>query len=164
MSEAQVDADFAVEAEGWSELPEIEALARRAVAAALGVASDAPREPVAISILLADDAAVRALNRAWRGQDKPTNVLSFPAPVQPGLPGPRPLGDLALAFETLRREAGEEGKALADHAAHLIVHGTLHLLGYDHETAGEADIMEALEVKALARLRIADPYRGSEPA
>jgi probable rRNA maturation factor len=156
--------DLAVEAEGWSALTDPEALARGAVEAALRTASDAPREPVELSVLLTDDEAVRELNRAWRGKDRPTNVLSFPAPEGPDIPGPRHLGDLALAFETLEREAREEGKALADHAAHLIVHGTLHLLGYDHETAGEAEIMEALEVKALATLGIADPYGGAELA
>jgi probable rRNA maturation factor len=99
------------------------------------------------------------LNRTWRGKDKPTNVLSFPAPEQPGAAGPRHLGDIALAFETLARESEEESKELAHHFAHLIVHGVLHLLGYDHEVEAEAEIMEALEVKALARLGITDPYR-----
>ena len=159
-----LDLDVAVEGGAWSEVSDIEALARRAVAAALGVASDAPRDPVEVSLLLTDDAGVRELNSAWRGKDKPTNVLSFPAPEQPGVPGPRHLGDIALAFETLQREARDEGKTVADHAAHLIVHGTLHLLGYDHETTGEAEIMEALEVKALKSLGIADPYRDTELA
>jgi probable rRNA maturation factor len=154
-----IELDIAVEGGGWASLPEVEELARRAVEAALGAASDAARGPVEISLLLADDAAVQALNREWRGQDKPTNVLSFPAPEQPGAPGPRHLGDVALAYETLVREAQREGKSLRNHAAHLIVHGTLHLLGYDHELEGQAEIMEALEAKALARLGIADPYR-----
>jgi len=161
---AAVSLDLVVEAGGWAALGEVEALAERAVTAALAVASDAPRKPIEISVLLADDATIRELNREWRGKDKPTNVLSFPAPEQPGVPGPRHLGDLALAFETLEREARDEDKPLADHATHLIVHGTLHLLGYDHETTGEAEIMEALEVKALARLGIADPYQGAELA
>jgi probable rRNA maturation factor len=154
-----IELDIAVEGGGWASLPEVEELARRAVEAALGAASDAARGPVEISLLLADDAAVQALNREWRGQDKPTNVLSFPAPEQPGAPGPRHLGDVVLAYETLVREAQSEGKSLRNHAAHLIVHGTLHLLGYDHELEGQAEIMEALEAKALARLGIADPYR-----
>jgi probable rRNA maturation factor len=154
-----IELDIAVEGGDWATLPEVEDLARQAVEVALAVASDAPRGPVELSLLLADDAAVKALNRDWRGQDKPTNVLSFPAPEQPGVPGPRHLGDIALAYETSRREAESEGKLLRDHAAHLIVHGTLHLLGYDHELEAQAEIMEALEVKALARLGIADPYR-----
>lgn len=154
-----IDIDIAVEAEGWAALGDVSDLARRAVEAALATAPGMPAEDVELSLLLADDGTVRELNRAWRGTDKPTNVLSFPANPAPGMPGPRPLGDIALAFETLAREAEAEGKALADHAAHLIVHGVLHLLGYDHESDAEAEVMEALEVKALARLGIANPYR-----
>jgi probable rRNA maturation factor len=164
-----IELDVILEHDGWSALggPEPggpDALARRAVEAAFAVASDAPREDVEISLLLTGDAGVRELNRAWRGQDKPTNVLSFPAPEQPGLPegldaGPRHLGDIALAYETLVRESEDEGKTLADHFAHLVVHGVLHLLGYDHELEAQAEIMEALEVRALAALGIANPYR-----
>ena len=150
--------ELAIEAEGWAALSDPETLAREAVEAALAVAGHAG-EGLSLSLFFADDAAVRRLNRDFRGKDKPTNVLSFPAAAPPGLPGPRPLGDIALAFETVAREAEGEGKTLADHARHLIVHGTLHLLGYDHETDAEAERMEALEVKALARLGIADPYR-----
>jgi probable rRNA maturation factor len=151
--------DVMLEEGEWSRLDDPEALTRRAVEATFATASDAPIEAVEISVLLTDDAHVRALNRDWRGQDRPTNVLSFPAPQQPGLPGPRHLGDIALAYETLAREAEAEAKALADHFTHLVVHGTFHLLGYDHELEAEAEIMEALEVKALAALGIADPYR-----
>jgi len=151
--------DVMVEAGDWAGLGSPEALGRRAVEAAFGAASDAPRDDVEITLLLTDDAGIRALNRDFRGQDKPTNVLSFPSAAQPGAPGPLHLGDIALAGETLAREADEAGKSLHDHAAHLIVHGTLHLLGYDHELEAQAEIMEALEVKALAALGIADPYR-----
>jgi probable rRNA maturation factor len=154
-----VELDVIAEEGEWSRLGDPEALTRRAVEAAFLIASDAPREDVEISVLLTDDAGVRDLNRDWRGQDKPTNVLSFPAPEQPGLPGPRHLGDIALAFETLLRESEAESKPFANHFLHLVVHGTLHLLGYDHELEAEAEIMEALEVKALATLGIADPYR-----
>lgn len=153
-----IDLDVIAEAGEWTRLDSPDDLARRAVEAAFAVASDAPREEVEISLLLTDDAGIRALNRAWRGKDKPTNVLSFPAPDQPGIQGPRHLGDMALALETLAREAEEESKTLADHFAHLVVHGTLHLLGYDHELEAQAEIMESLEVKALATLGIADPY------
>jgi probable rRNA maturation factor len=150
--------DLSVESDRWSALGDPSALVQRAADAALAVAPPVGEE-VEISILLAGDATVRELNRAWRGKDKPTNVLSFPANPQRGVPGPRPLGDIVLAFETVDGEAQAEGKTLADHAAHLIVHGVLHLLGCDHETDAEAEAMEALEVKALTRLGIANPYR-----
>jgi len=152
--------DISVEAEGWEALPDLEALCREAVAAAL-TQSDADvtaGDGVMLSLLLTDDASIRTLNRDWRGQDKPTNVLSFPA--APGINplGPVPLGDLALAYETCAREAREEGKSLAAHVAHLVVHGTLHCLGDDHEDDAEAEAMEAREVAALAHMGIADPY------
>jgi probable rRNA maturation factor len=143
----------------WSGLGDAEALVRQAVEAAFSVAANAPREAVEINVLLSDDASVRELNRRWRGLDKPTNVLSFPASAPPSPGGPRPLGDLVLACETVVREAEEEGKSFSDHATHLLVHGTLHLLGYDHEVEDEAEAMEAREVDALARLGIGNPYR-----
>jgi probable rRNA maturation factor len=107
-----------------------------------------------ISVLLTDDAAVRELNRAWRKVDKPTNVLSFPA----AKPAGGLLGDIAIAHETLAREAAGEGKPFLHHLAHLAVHGFLHLLGYNHQTDSQAEAMEGLERAALARLAIADPY------
>ena len=121
-------------------------------------------EPLEISLVFTDDAEQRVLNRDWRGKDRPTNVLSFPnmdddGPAVPGLP--RLLGDVVLARETVAREAGEQGKTLADHTTHLLVHGTLHLLGYDHETAADAAEMEALERDVLKGLGVADPYADS---
>lgn len=117
-----------------------------------------------VSVLLADDETVRELNRDWRGQDKPTNVLSFPADPVPGLPpGAQPLGDLALAFQTCAREAAEKRVALRDHAAHLLVHGILHLLGYDHRDGEEARRMEAFETRALHHLGMPPPYE-DDPA
>lgn len=124
---------------------------------------------LSVSLLFAEDAEVHALNREWRGKDKPTNVLSFPmldreellalAPDGP----PELLGDVALALETCAREAAEKGIALEHHAAHLIVHGLLHLAGYDHETGpADAAAMEAIEIKTLALLGIADPYGDSD--
>ncbi len=110
-------------------------------------------EDEAFSVLLADDAALQALNRQWRGKDKPTNVLSFPAPDGAGT-----LGDIAIAYETVAREAHEQGKTIADHATHLLVHGLLHLLGYDHEADSDAAEMEGLERDILARLDVSDPY------
>ena len=105
-----------------------------------------------IALLLDDDAALQALNAQWRGKDKPTNVLSFPAP-----PGPM-LGDIAVSRDTLAREAAEQGKTFRDHALHMIVHGLLHLHGFDHETDDEAGAMEALETQILATLGVDDPY------
>ena len=144
------------EAPGWPRC--VETLVRRAVEAALAVALEGPQEPVEVSVLLGSDAMLQELNRSWRGKDAPTNVLSFPAPTHPRAPGPRPLGDIALAPETVAREASAQGKSVADHLVHLVVHGTLHLLGHDHEDIAEAEAMEALEVAALARLDVADPY------
>ena len=116
------------------------------------------------TILLADDETVRDLNARFRGKDYATNVLSFPAAPQPGLPGPQPLGDLVLGFGVCAAEAAAQGKTLADHLRHLVVHGMLHLLGHDHETDGEAEAMEALERAILAALGVADPYRSEASA
>ena len=152
--------DIEVESEGWGAVPGLDALCRRAAEAALAALPDGPAGRVEATLLLTDDAALRALNREFRGQDKATNVLSFPAPSVGAAPGqPRHLGDIALGYETVARESGDEGKTLADHAAHLVVHGILHLLGHDHGTDREADAMERIEVAALARLGIPDPYR-----
>jgi probable rRNA maturation factor len=103
-----------------------------------------------ISVVLADDAFVRELNRTYRGKDKPTNVLSFPSDEH--------LGDIVLAFETVASEAAQQGKSFKAHAQHLLVHGTLHLLGYDHEQEAQAEEMEGLEVKILKKLGVANPY------
>jgi probable rRNA maturation factor len=143
----------------WASIADLNGAARRAVEAAFAVAPAAPRSPVELSLLLTDDAGVQALNRAWRGLDKPTNVLSFPGSGLPAPDGVRHLGDIALAFETIAREAEAQGTSLAHHVAHLIVHGVLHLIGHDHEEDEEAEAMESLESAALAKLGIADPYR-----
>ncbi len=114
---------------------------------------------VEIAILLTDDVEIAGLNAQWRGKDKPTNVLSFPSdsPVPPG--APRFLGDLALAYGVCAQEASEAAKPLADHLAHLIIHGVLHLLGFDHERGdAQAEEMEAVEIAALARLGVVNPY------
>ena len=140
-------------------------LAQRACEAVSQVAPELAKPRLTASLLFADDAEVQVLNRQWRAKDKPTNVLSFPmleredllalAPDGP----PELLGDIALALETCAREAAEKGATVEDHAAHLIVHGLLHLAGYDHETSpADASAMEALEIKALALLGMADPY------
>jgi probable rRNA maturation factor len=150
--------DTSMECDSWrGPLPDPEAFARDILARAGGADGDAE-----VGVLFADDAFVRDLNARWRGQDKATNVLSFPAaapamPVSP-IPGPRALGDIVLAYETVDREAREAGKKFDHHAAHLLVHGFLHLLGYDHETDADATIMEAREVHILETLDIPDPY------
>ena len=142
-----------------------EALAARAAAAARSVAPELANPRLSASLLFTSDAEIHALNREWRDRDKATNVLSFPMlernellALPPDGP-PELLGDVALAHETCAREAEEKGVPLRDHAAHLIVHGLLHLAGYDHEiSSADAEAMEALETKALALMGIADPY------
>jgi probable rRNA maturation factor len=121
---------------------------------------DAPLATV-VDITLADDAAQRSLNRTWRGKDAPTNVLAFPAgnpAMRLPIDAPLLLGDVVLAFETVRREATEQGKPLEDHLRHLVVHGVLHLLGYDHLDDGQAAAMEAREIAILAELGVPNPY------
>jgi probable rRNA maturation factor len=159
----------AVEHPDWRLLlPEHETLVPETCRAALDLGAPAGTRPVELGVVLAGDAAVRALNRDWRGQDRPTDVLSFPAldlapgePV-PGGPGPLLLGDVVLALETVRDEALEAGRAFADHVRHLLVHGVLHLLGHDHLAERDAARMERLEAAVLARFAIGDPY--AEPA
>ncbi len=154
-------------------VPAVEDLARRAAAAAMAVSGAAggalAERDAEISLVLADDATLRRYNKDYRGVDKPTNVLAFAAVDAPralgGAEGPLLLGDVLLARETLAREAGEQGKRPADHLCHLVVHGVLHLLGQDHRSEGEAQVMERLEVAALGRLGVADPYAaGVTPA
>ncbi len=161
-AKAVLELELSIEYEGWKNVEDLNALTLLAVSAAFEVTGGPPEEPVTISLLFADDAKIRTLNADWRDKDKPTNVLSFPAAHPPGLPGPQLLGDIVLAYETCAREAEEEGKTLVDHITHLIVHGTLHLLGYDHIDEAEAEEMEALEREALATLEIDDPYQDSE--
>jgi probable rRNA maturation factor len=127
---------------------------RRAIEAALNEAGPSEAE---IGVVLADDSEVRALNRRWRNRDESTNVLSFPAPDAPQ-PGRRFLGDVVFSYETIAREAHEEGKPIEHHLAHLAVHGALHLLGFDHHEDVEADAMERREQRILARLGVPDPY------
>ena len=153
--------DIAVEGGDWPSLGDVDAIATRAAEAALRAGG--VHGPCGMSLLLADDAALRELNRRWRGEDKATNVLSFPAPAGRAGPGPRHLGDVAVAYGTLIREARDDGKAPADHLAHLVVHAVLHLLGRDHGDPDEADAMEALEVGALAAIGVPDPYRDTVP-
>jgi probable rRNA maturation factor len=150
---------LAIEADGWPQEQILEAIILRAFSVAeaeLGMSLAYPSE---VSFLFTDDAAIQAINNEWRGKDKPTNVLSFPAfPLRPGM-APKPLlGDIVIALETVQREAFGESKSFENHLVHLIIHGLLHLLGYDHENDSDAEIMESLERKILEALAIPDPY------
>lgn len=156
-----------VVADCWSAEPEADAIIHRAIEAASGMIEDDTAD-AELAIMLTDDAGIRTLNNNWRGMDKATNVLSFPA-LQPPEGAPVPddmpmmLGDIAIAFETLRREADEEEKPFANHLSHLAVHGFLHLVGYDHENDADAEEMEQKEREILATLGIPDPYADSDP-
>jgi probable rRNA maturation factor len=150
--------------EGWPE-GDWEGLASAAAKAVGAVASELSNPRLLVSVLFTLDAEVHILNREWRERDKPTNVLSFPMLGRSELleltkdGPPELLGDIALAFETCAREAGEKGISLEHHASHLIVHGLLHLAGHDHvHSDEEAEAMEALEITALAKMGIEDPY------
>jgi len=153
-----IDIDIMIEAGPWPDESILEDLVQKAVEAAwsnLGL----ERTPSELSVVFTDDASIKLLNAQWRDKDKATNVLSFPAfPVKAGSqPGPM-LGDIVIAYETVAREAADEGKPVNNHLTHLVVHGFLHLLGYDHETDVEAEEMERLEREILHALAISDPY------
>ena len=154
-----------VVADCWHDTPDAEAVIQRAIAAA-AESVDTDVADAELAIMLTDDPGIRTLNSNWRGIDKPTNVLSFPAlqPTAPPKPGdaPRMLGDIAIAYQTMRREADDEGKPFDHHLSHLAVHGFLHLIGYDHEDEDDAEAMEALETEILAQLGIPDPYADRE--
>lgn len=161
----ELEMQLDINVEGWP-TGEWEHLAAR-IAAALGdIAPELSNSRLITSIIFTSDEEVHALNREWRERDKPTNVLSFPmlsreqlVTLVPDGP-PEMLGDIALAYGVCAQEADDKGITLRDHAAHLIVHGLLHLAGHDHEISVEdAEAMEALEIAALAKLGIADPYR-----
>ena len=148
--------EIAVDCPDWGRLPNMDALVAQCLRAALDETGDVVREGAEVSLLFCDDARIRELNRQFRAKDKPTNVLSFPGPEP--LEKAHFLGDIALAFETIDREAREQGKTLDSHCRHMIVHGFLHLLGYDHEDADEAEEMEASEIRALHALGVKNPY------
>jgi probable rRNA maturation factor len=147
--------DIIIDSQMWTTEPDAEEIVRRAIVQAADIVTAGDIE---LAVMLTDDAAMRALNNQWRGLDKSTNVLSFPAPAALRGDSPVHLGDIAIAYETVAREAESEGKPLAHHLSHLAVHGFLHLLGYDHESGPEAQAMEQQERAILARLRIPDPY------
>jgi probable rRNA maturation factor len=163
-----VTVDVLIESPSWEKAePAAEAVVREAVSRA-AAATDVGAAAAEVAVLLCDDATIAALNAQWRGREEPTNVLSFPAPPASDLPASDPaasdssvpvhLGDIAIACETVVREAREQGRTVSQHLAHLAVHGFLHLLGYDHQTDQEAQHMETLEREVLATLGISDPY------
>lgn len=165
----KLDIQIAVEADGWAGEAELEGLAGRVLeTAAEYLRSEEnqpfPAMPIEVSLVFSSDEQVREINAEWRGQDKPTNVLSFPAfPLSPGgKPGPM-LGDIIVARETVEREAVDLDKSFTDHLTHLMVHGFLHLFGYDHMDSEEAERMESLETRILASLGLSDPYAGHDP-
>lgn len=147
--------DIVRESPLWEAEPDIDATLQRAISEA---AADMSTTDAELAIVLTDDSRIRALNQAWRGLDKPTNVLSFPADDRGGQGAPALLGDIVIAYETTKGEAGAQGTPFLHHLAHLAVHGFLHLRGYDHEAEDEAETMERLERQILARLDIPDPY------
>ncbi len=148
---------FTVDEPHWHGEPRALRLVRRAAALALAMGGRA-RKPQALTILLSSDAQLKELNALFRGQNKPTNVLSFPATEK------NYLGDVAIAYGVTAREARGQGRRLSAHAAHLAAHGVLHLLGYDHENERDAKIMEALEARILARLGLPNPYAQTRAA
>ena len=150
MSASGIIVDLITEDERWASISGIEALCNRAFAAAAKLVPATG----SIALLLADDETLRSLNRDFRGKDKPTDVLSFPAHEMD-----RPLiGDIAVAFETCAQDADAQDKSLENHLSHLLIHGYLHLCGHDHEIEADAERMEALEINALASLGIPNPY------
>jgi probable rRNA maturation factor len=153
-----MEVDINVAAEAWESVDGLERLTRDCVEASLAESGAEPAVGCEISVTFCDDAEIRELNAEWRGKDKPTNVLSFPTPGP--LSARLLLGDVVIAYETVAREAAEQEKSLRDHAAHMVIHGFLHLIGYDHETAAEAEEMEGLERRIASRLGLRDPYAG----
>ncbi|MGE0563314.1 MAG: rRNA maturation RNase YbeY [Pseudolabrys sp.] len=155
-----VTVDILVQSPLWERMPAAETTVQRAISAAAGhpSISQLSTSEGEVAIVLTDDSAIQALNRDWRGADKPTNVLSFPAAKTDVAGAPAMLGDIVIAYETVARESTDEGKDIQHHLAHLAVHGFLHLLGYDHDDDRNADDMERLESDILAGLGIPDPY------
>ncbi len=151
-----IDIDSHIREPRWRAVSELNMLIKSALSAVMS--EHCLRPFLEISLLFTDDGQMRTLNQTYRQQDKPTNVLSFSTQNRLDLRVLPVLGDIVLAFETIEREANERGISIADHTAHLIIHGYLHLQGLDHENAEEATQMEALEIKALQHLGITNPY------
>lgn len=154
--DAKISVELVEDAGDWSDFEDVTATVQQA-ADAVGAALECEIDRASVCVALSDDREVRSLNAQYRGKDKPTNVLSFPAGAG-AVEGF--LGDIILAYETIAREAHAQATPMRDHIQHLVVHGLLHLLGYDHEDEAEAERMEALEIAILAKLGIANPYTG----
>ncbi len=159
-SRRAIRVDVVEDSGDWRELEPVAPVVDRLVGAAAEYLPG-QAQPAVATLVLASDARVRTLNRQWRGKDSPTNVLSFPAAPIPAKAAAHAevfLGDIVLASETLLREAAEAGIEASHHFQHLVLHGLLHLLGFDHQTEDEADVMEGLEIRVLAALGIANPF------
>lgn len=166
---AELDIQISVEEGDWPSEEQLQSLAERVLGEAAAYLKKHEKQPFPkmapeLSLVFTDDASIREINAEWRSQDKATNVLSFPAfPLEPGgKPGPM-LGDIIIARETVEREAIDLEKSFDDHLTHLMVHGFLHLFGYDHMNNSEAERMEGLETRILAGLGLSDPYAGQDP-
>ncbi len=153
--------EISVTSPDWERLAGLEALTTSAVRQCVETTGVTLAPECELGVLFCDDARIRALNAEWRGVDEPTNVLSFPTPGE--LATKRALGDIVVAYETIEREAREQDKTIAAHLTHLLVHGFLHLVGYDHATGQEAETMEAIERRVMAALGLPDPYEGTQP-
>ena len=155
-----IEIDIIVAADAWDAVDDLDPLTRICVDVAIAETGVRLMESCELSLNFCDDAEIRTLNARWRGKDTPTNVLSFPTP---GAPGEKALlGDIVIAFGTVAREAREQEKSIEDHLRHMIIHGFLHLLGYDHESREEAEEMEALERRIAGLLGMKDPYAAVE--
>ena len=166
---AELDIQISVEEGDWPSEAQLQPLAESVLGKAAAYLKKHEKQPfpkmaTELSLVFTDDASIREINAEWRSQDKATNVLSFPAfPLEPGgKPGPM-LGDIIIARETVDREAVDLEKSFDDHLTHLMVHGFLHLFGYDHMNNSEAERMEGLETRILAELGLSDPYAGHDP-
>lgn len=166
---SELDIQISIEEGAWPSEERLREMSGRVLGAAADYLRRKEKQPFPktgapeVSLVFTNDESIRAINAEWRSQDKPTNVLSFPAfPVTPGkMPGPM-LGDIVFAEQTVTREAADLGKSFDDHLTHLMVHGFLHLFGYDHMDDEEAEKMEGLETRILAELGLSDPY-GDDP-
>lgn len=152
--------DLTIECPSWDRLGNLEKIATDAIHAALAETATKILAEAEVSLLFCDDAAIKKLNRTWRGENKATNVLSFASPGP--LARRMMIGDIAIAFETTEAEALAERKPLEAHVSHLVVHGFLHLLGHDHAQVADAEVMENIERRVLASLGIADPFAGAD--